>query len=98
VSFEGAEHIGVYASSDWAERTFCKVCGTSLYWRIRGTDEYSFCAGTLDDESGLELSTEIFIDEKPAYYAFANETKKLTAKEAMATFMPADKRSNTDDD
>jgi hypothetical protein len=98
VSFEGAEHIGVYASSDWAERTFCKVCGTSLYWRIRGTDEYSFCAGTLDDESGLELSTEIFIDEKPAYYAFANETKKLTAKEAMATFIPADKRSNTDDD
>ena len=46
----------------------------------------------------MKLTTEIFIDEKPDYYAFANETKKLTGEEAMATLMPADKRSNTDDD
>jgi hypothetical protein len=98
VSFEGGEHIGVYASSHWAERAFCKVCGTSLYWRLRDTNEYSFCAGTLDDESGLQLETEIFVDEKPTYYAFANRTKKLTGEEAMAIFMPADPRSGTGDD
>ena len=84
VSFEGPEHIGVYKSSAWAERAFCRLCGTSLYWRITGTQEYSFAAGTLDDQSALELTTEIFIDEKPAYYAFANETRKLTGEEAMS--------------
>jgi hypothetical protein len=98
VSFEGAESIAVYKSSEWAERAFCKVCGTSLYWRFRGTDEYSFCAGTLDDQSALELTTEIFIDEKPAYYAFANETRKLTGEEAMASLMARRQTDDTRDD
>jgi hypothetical protein len=98
VNFKGAEHIGVYASSDWAERAFCRVCGSSLYWRLRGTDEYSFCAGTLDDQSALALSTEIFIDEKPGYYAFANETRKLTGEEAMASLMAGRQTYGTRDD
>ncbi|MFO7478197.1 MAG: GFA family protein [Methyloceanibacter sp.] len=89
VRFTGAEHIGIFKSSDWAERAFCQRCGTSLYWRLSGTQEYSFCAGTLDDQSALELTTEIFIDEKPAYYAFANQTRKLTGAEAMAPLMAA---------
>ena len=28
VEFTGTEHIGVYGSSPWAERGFCKSCGT----------------------------------------------------------------------
>jgi hypothetical protein len=98
VSFEGAEHIGIYKSSDWAERAFCRLCGSSLYWRFGGTDEYSFCAGTLDDQSGLALTTEIFIDEKPGYYAFADKTKKLTGEEAMATLMADRETDGTRDD
>ena len=31
VEFKGADNIAVYASSDWAERAFCKQCGTHLY-------------------------------------------------------------------
>jgi hypothetical protein len=85
--FNGAENIAVYKSSEWGERAFCKACGTSLYWRLSGSDEYAISAGTLDDPSTLRLRTEIFIEEKPSYYAFANETKKLTGDEAMATFM-----------
>ena len=98
VRFQGAEHIGVYASSDWGERGFCRVCGSSLYWRVRGTDEYSFCAGALDDQSALALTTEIFIDEKPGYYAFANETRKLTGEEAMASFMAGRQTDDTRDE
>jgi hypothetical protein len=98
VRFEGAEHIGVYTSSEWGECAFCKVCGTSLYWRLRGTDEYSFCAGTLDDQSALELATEIFIDEKPGYYTFANETRKLTGEEAMAGLIANRQTDDTRDD
>jgi hypothetical protein len=86
VSFTGAENIGVYPSSEWAERGFCKVCGSSLYYHLSGTDHYSFSAGALDDQSGLRLVAQIFIDEKPDYYALANDTPKLTGAEAFAAF------------
>ena len=85
-SFEGGENIAVYKSSNWGERAYCKLCGTSLYWRLSGTDQYAISAGTLDDKTRLALTSEIFIDEKPAYYAFANDTKKLTGEEVMAAF------------
>jgi hypothetical protein len=86
VAFEGAENIGVYKSSEWAERAFCKVCGSSLYYHLLGTDHYSFSAGALDDQSGLVLTSQIFIDEKPAYYDLANDTPKLTGAEVFAAF------------
>lgn len=86
VAFEGADNIGVYKSSDWGERAFCKTCGSPLYWRMSGTEHYAFSAGVLDDQSGLTFTTEIFIDDKPAYYAFANDTKKMTGEEVMAAF------------
>ena len=86
VAFEGGENIGVYKSSEWGERAFCKVCGTSLYWRLSGADHYAVSAGALDDQAGLAFTTEIFIDEKPAYYAFANDTTRMTGAEAMAAF------------
>jgi hypothetical protein len=86
VAFQGAENIGVYKSSEWAERAFCKVCGSSLYYHLVGTDHYSFSASTLDDQSGLVLTLQIFIEEKPAYYDFANDTRKLTGAEAFAAF------------
>ena len=29
ITWEGAENIGIYKSSEWAERAFCKICGSS---------------------------------------------------------------------
>jgi hypothetical protein len=84
--FEGAENIAIYRSSEWGERGFCKVCGSSLFWKLVGEDRYTLSTGTLDDQSKLHLATEIFIDDKPAYYAFANDTVKQTGEEAMAAF------------
>ena len=45
VKFHGAEHIAVYASSSWAERAFCKECGTHLYYKLLVTGEYFVPAG-----------------------------------------------------
>ena len=95
--FEGAENIGGYKSSAWGERAFCKVCGTALYWHMSGTDHYAISAGMLDDQSKLVLTTEIFIDEKPDYYAFANDTKKMTGEEVIAAFAGADDKSDAQD-
>lgn len=86
VAFTGSENIGLYKSSDWAERGFCKICGSSLFYHLLGTDHYSFSANALDDDAGLVLTLQIFIEEKPGYYDFANDTPKLTGAEAFAAF------------
>ena len=52
----------------------------------RNCASLALSAGALDDQSRLALTTEIFIDEKPLYYAFANETKKMTGAEVVAAF------------
>jgi hypothetical protein len=84
--------VRVYRSSEWAERAFCDTCGSSLYYRlVEGGDMY-LSAGVLDDQSDLELTSQIFIEEKPAYYTFANQTKTMTGAEVFAAAAPlADK-------
>jgi hypothetical protein len=83
---QGGDNVSLYKSSEWAERAFCKRCGSSLYYHLLGTDHYSFSAGLLDDQDGLSLTQEIFIDEKPGYYDLANSTPKLTGAEVFAAF------------
>ena len=88
----GGEHLTVYKSSDWAERGFCSRCGSSLFYRITAPGpmegEFHLCAGTLEDWGGATLKTEIYIDRKPAGYAFAGETRKMTKAEIEAMFAP----------
>ena len=85
--FEGAENIGLYKSSEWGERGFCKSCGSSLFWKVAGQDRYSLMTGILDDQAALTLAREIFIDDKPVHYTFANDTLKQTGEEAMADYV-----------
>jgi len=84
--FEGRDNIGVYKSSEWGERGFCKTCGSSLYWKVAGKDHYTLAAGCFDDASQLRFATEIYIEDKPAYYDFSNDTLKQTGAEAMAAY------------
>jgi hypothetical protein len=77
VAFEGADQITTYASSTWAERAFCKRCGSHLYYKLLATGEYFVPAGVLDS-TDLKLVSQIYIDNKPAYYSFSNETQMLT--------------------
>ncbi len=76
-----------FAASAWAERGFCAKCGSSLFWRIT-TGKYkgltSVTLGTLDDQEGLPLSREWFIDRKPEVYAFAGERECVTEDAALA--------------
>jgi len=88
VSFEGEENIGRVSSSDWAERGFCKQCGSNLFYHIVGAGDYQISIGLLDDQSKLHLSLQVFIDDKPPFYEFANETKTMTGAEVVAAFAP----------
>ena len=92
MALKGAENVSTYASSEWAERGFCKTCGSSLYYRITAPGPhhggYHVAMGALDDTSGIDLKGEVFIDSKPNGYSFAEETEQMTGAELMALFAP----------
>ena len=84
VSFGGEEHIARYRSSDWAERGFCKKCGTNLFYRFIPANNYSLQAGLFDEVEDITLGEQMFVDEKPDYYDFAQDTPVKTGAEAIA--------------
>lgn len=86
VQMEGEQNVALYASSDWAERGFCRHCGTHLFYRVKQDGFHAIPLGVLDHDPGWQLGEEVFIDDKPPYYDFANPTKKLTGAEAFAQF------------
>ncbi len=81
-------HLGTYRSSEWAERAFCKQCGTPLYYRLVEQNQHYVSAEAFDDRAGYALTHQVFIDEKPAYYDFANKTHDMTGAEVFAAFAP----------
>lgn len=90
VQIEGAENVSIYNSSEWAERGFCSVCGTHLFYRIKDTNQHIVPAGFFSEVNELEFYKQIFIDEKPAYYTFANETKNMTGLQVFEQFTGSD--------
>lgn len=90
ITFEGAENIAPYRSSDWAERCFCRICGSSLYYRVvapgphHGTLHIGM--GGLDDPAGVTVTQEIFTDRKPAGYDLAGDLDGMTEAEVMEMF------------
>lgn len=89
VEIDGEDSVTVFDSSEWAERGFCKTCGTHLFYRIKGKKDYHIPAALLSSESYTPtFDSQIFIDSKPENYSFANETKNLTGAEVFAMFAP----------
>ena len=86
VAFEGEDHVGIYNLSDWAERGFCRNCGTALFYRLKESGQLIMSAGLFEGEGGLVLDHEVFVDEQPAYYGFSNKTERKTGAELFAEF------------
>jgi hypothetical protein len=86
VKVEDDAALRVFASSEWAERLFCGECGTTLFWRMRESGETSVSMNAFEDLSGFVFTEEIFIDDKPALYDFANATHKMTGADVFAAF------------
>jgi len=85
--FEGEDYLGVYESSEWAERGFCKRCGSHHYYRLKKHGNYFVPVGLFDVQD-WEFDQQIFIDEKPPFYEFANETNNMTGAEVFAKYAP----------
>jgi hypothetical protein len=85
VTFEGSPTV--FDSSSWAERGFCGRCGTHLFYRLKQDGKHFMPAGLFQgDEDRLVFDHQVFIDEKPAYYDFQNETRNMTGAEVFAQF------------
>lgn len=93
VDFEKDDDLGIYRSSEWGERGFCRKCGTSLFWKTHGKGRYAISVAAFDDPGPMNFVDEIFIDEKPDFYAFANDTHKMTGREVFAKFAQENKNA-----
>ena len=88
ITLDGEESIAVYNSSEWAERGFCNKCGSHLFYRLKESKQYVVPVGLFDDDIPFIFDHQIFIDEKPSFYAFANETSNMTGAEVFAKYAP----------
>ena len=62
------EGLRWYRSSERAERAFCQICGSTLFWQGTGRDYVAIAAGTLDGATGLAVVGHIFCADKGDYY------------------------------
>ncbi|MGV6802258.1 MAG: GFA family protein [bacterium] len=66
----GADSLTWYPSSKTAERGFCIICGSSLFWRLRNNPDQrvAVALGTLNSPTGLSQGPNIHKDNKGDYY------------------------------
>jgi hypothetical protein len=71
-----ADTLAWYASSPAAERGFCRVCGSNLFWKPKAEERTSITAGTLDMPTGLKMNEHIFVADKADYYELDDDLPK----------------------
>ncbi len=86
VTIEGEDSISTFDSSEWAERAFCSQCGSHLFYRLKANQQYFIPAGLFENNESFVFDHQVFIDNKPSYYDFANKTQNMTEEEVFAAF------------
>jgi hypothetical protein len=62
-----------YRASDSATRGFCRLCGSSLFWKPEGEARISIAAGSVDGPTGVTIAAHIYCADKGDYYAIADD-------------------------
>ena len=76
--------VKTYRSSDWPERGFCEVCGSTLWYSTVHDGARYISAGRFPDSEKARLSLEFYADE--ALAPIAGTHKKMTGRETRALF------------
>jgi len=84
VEITGERSIQAYHASAHGERAFCKTCGTTLYWKMQGKAVAFLPVGLLDDQSGLSVQEEIFVDHRPSWLPAHPGAKQHSEAEMQA--------------
>lgn len=77
VNFTNDQGLEWYRSSDFAKRGFCKICGSSLFYRMNDEDGIAIAVGCLDLPTGLEIGKHIFVKDKGDYYEIADGAPQI---------------------
>jgi hypothetical protein len=86
VKIFGEENVTVYDSSAWAQRGFCNKCGSHLFFRLKDKPFCNFTLGSLENHQDFEFKVQIYVDDKPENYSFANQTKMMTEQDVLKAF------------
>ena len=87
IHFVDQQYLSVFNSSEWAERGFCSVCGTFIFWRTKDHSFANINVFTLEElPDDLDFNLEIYVDHQPAFYLFNNQTQKMTEAEVIEMF------------
>jgi hypothetical protein len=73
----GAAELKWFVSSDHAQRGFCGVCGSSLFWKPDTGSRIAVLAGSLDPPTGLKVAAHIFTKNKSDYHDIVGEAPKF---------------------
>lgn len=95
VRISGGEKLAAYHASAWGERMNCATCGSTLYWCMQGQEPRSIAAGLLDDQSGLTVIEEIFVDYRPAWlpaWPGANQSSEAQEMAKLQEFQAGEKK------
>lgn len=90
IEWEGEAQIKTLQSSDWAERAWCRRCGSGLYYHV--TDDTPFAkilnmqVGLLDDKSGMRMGREIYHDCRMPGLDIEGDRSRLSRKETLKLF------------
>lgn len=70
----GSEKVTWYKSSERAERGFCSICGSTLFWKPTsdGSHYTAVAMGALDGPTGMNLEKHIYVGSKGDYYEIAD--------------------------
>lgn len=68
-----------FASSGFAERAFCGVCGSHLWYRAEGGDgHYAMMPGLFDEGRDWPVQSEIYVDRALPGLALAGDHPRAT--------------------
>lgn len=79
VEITGRDSIGTFRASADAERAFCGVCGSALYWKGDGEGRISLMAGLFPNPTEFDGGYHIFCADKGDFYEIADGLPQYAA-------------------
>ena len=66
----GEDSVAWYQSSARVERGFCRVCGSTLFWKpnIEGYEWTGVAMGCIDTQLSISVAKHTFVGDKGGYY------------------------------
>lgn len=85
MEIEGADKITWHRTSPEAERGFCVVCGSTLFWKLSDEDYTGILAAAIDEPSGLRVTKHIFVESKGGYYEITDGLRQFEGYDRPVT-------------